>query len=86
MARRKRRKIKVYKRKLPSIFVCPQCGHQSISVNFENSSNSGDLKVAIVKCGFEECGLSDTFEVPKRYEKVDAYCKFVDRFNSGEIG
>jgi len=75
--RRRRQVIRIPKKKLPKVFVCPKCGAQSIRVEMKSG-------IAIIKCG--NCGLSGEVEVSPIHEEVDAYCKFTDLFYSGKLG
>jgi len=78
--RKRRRKIVVRRRTLPKVFLCPNCGTQSVMVRI-SSGPSG--RVAHVVCG--RCGLSADVPVRLIDKEVDAYCKFVDMFYSGSI-
>lgn len=80
MGGRKRRKKLVRRviKKLPKIFVCPRCGRQSVSVEFNN-----DHSEAYVKCAY--CNLSGHVQVKKIHEAVDAYNMFVDDYYGGKI-
>ncbi|MEM2093993.1 MAG: hypothetical protein QXI32_01695 [Candidatus Bathyarchaeia archaeon] len=77
MGRRKRKTVKVYRKKLPSIFLCPKCGEQSVQI-FMDRKNSR----ALVKCGNRDCELQDEVSIGRAEEAIDAYCKFSDRFYS----
>ncbi|MFP3198858.1 MAG: hypothetical protein RXR06_03160 [Thermoproteus sp.] len=75
--RRRRRKIIVRpKRTIPKIFVCPNCGAQTVNVK-----RMGDRYVVI--CG--TCGLSEEFDEHPRWSAVDYYNAFVDHFLEGRI-
>ncbi|MGC9169901.1 MAG: hypothetical protein ACP5HD_04055 [Thermoproteus sp.] len=75
--RRRRRKIIVRpKRTIPKIFVCPNCGAQTVNVK-----RIGDRYVVI--CG--TCGLREEFEEHPRWTAVDYYNAFVDHFLEGKI-
>lgn len=78
MGRRRRRVIKVVKRKLPTVFVCPKCGDEAVKVSIHRTE-----KRAEVKCG--SCGLKGEYNVAPSTKMVDAYCKFTDEFYSGGI-
>lgn len=77
LGRRKRRVVKIVKRHLPTVFNCPYCGDEAVRVT---KSRSG---IATIQCG--GCGLKDEFEIPPSYKGIDAYCKFTDRYLTGEI-
>jgi transcription elongation factor Elf1 len=80
--RKKRKKVvpKVVKR-LPKIFLCPNCGRQSLSIAMTPIEGS-DYSEAVARCG--ECGLCIKVIVPKLYQPVDAYGKVIDIFESFE--
>jgi len=65
--------VKVVKKKLPSVFTCPQCGEESIRVKLPQGAGT-----AIVQCG--SCGLKREFEATPSSQIVDIYCMFTDMF------
>ncbi|MGC9068564.1 MAG: hypothetical protein ACP5GU_05680 [Thermoprotei archaeon] len=65
-------------KKIPKIFICPRCGRQAVSVEFNN-----DHTEAYVKCAY--CNLSGHVQVKKIHEAVDAYNIFVDEYYGGKI-
>jgi transcription elongation factor Elf1 len=65
--------VKVVKKKLPSVFTCPQCGEEAIRVKLPQGAGP-----AIVQCG--SCGLKREFEAPSSSQVVDIYCMFTDTF------
>ena len=73
MGRRRRRVVKVVKKKLPSVFTCPQCGEEAIRVKLPQGAG-----LAIVQCG--SCGLKREFEAAPSSQVVDIYCMFTDTF------
>jgi len=73
MGRRRRRIVKVVKKKLPSVFTCPQCGEEGIRVKLPQGEG-----VAVVQCG--SCGLRREFEATPSSQVVDIYCTFTDTF------
>jgi transcription elongation factor Elf1 len=73
LGRRRRRVIKVVKKKLPSVFTCPECGQEAIRVKLPQGEAP-----AIVQCG--SCGLKREFEVTPSSQVVDIYCMFTDTF------
>jgi transcription elongation factor Elf1 len=73
LGRRRRRVIKVVKKKLPSVFTCPQCGEESVRVKLPQGSGR-----AIVQCG--SCGVKREFEATPSSQIVDIYCMFTDTF------
>ena len=73
MGRRRRRVVKVVKKKLPSVFTCPQCGEEAIRVKLPQGAGP-----AIVQCG--SCGLKREFGATPSSQVVDIYCMFTDDF------
>jgi transcription elongation factor Elf1 len=73
LGRRRRRVIKVVKKKLPSVFTCPQCGEEAIRVKLPQGSGP-----AIVQCG--SCGVKREYEATPSSQIVDIYCMFTDSF------
>ena len=73
MGRRRRRVVKVVKKKLPSVFTCPQCGEEAIRVKLPQGDGP-----AIVQGG--SCGLKREFEATPSSQVVDIYCMFTDTF------
>ena len=71
MGRRRRRVVKVVKKKLPTVFVCPSCGEEAVKIIKEATRS-------IVHCG--ACGLKDELEAASSAQPVDIYCKFTDKF------
>jgi transcription elongation factor Elf1 len=75
--RRKKVIVKKVKKTLPKIFVCPNCGGKNLTISVNKEENE-EVRVAIVKCG--RCNLSDTVEITKVEDIVDAYGKFIDKY------
>jgi len=73
MGRRRRKVIRIPKRKLPRVFLCPQCGKQTISVDIEKEKQR-----ASVRCG--SCGLTHEMPIVSSLQEVDVYCQFTDKF------
>jgi len=73
MGRRRKKVIKLPRRKLPTIFLCPICGETAISVLINKDAN-----IAEVRCG--KCNAGGKFPVAPADQSVDIYCKFTDKF------
>jgi len=71
LGRRRRRVVKIVKKKLPTVFVCPSCGEEAVKISKEATRS-------IVHCG--ACGLKDVLEAVGSAQPVDVYCKFTDKF------
>ena len=73
MGRRRRKVIRMPKKKIPKVFLCPRCGKEAIKIEISVKS-----KNAIVKCG--SCGLVVEMTKNKPFEEVDVYCNFIDDY------
>jgi len=71
LGRRRRRVVKIIKKKLPTVFICPSCGEEAVKISKEATRS-------IVHCG--ACGLKDELEAAGSAQPVDIYCKFTDKF------
>jgi transcription elongation factor Elf1 len=71
---RRRRVVKIIKRRLPTVFDCPECGENSIKVTINKK-----LGKSLIQCGV--CGLREELETKKSAEPIDVYCLFTDNFN-----
>ena len=78
MGRRKRKVVRLPKRSLPKIFLCPKCGEDAVKVTMD-----GKEVPAIVACG--KCGLKAEIQVSLQDQPVDIYCKFTDKFYAKEL-
>ena len=76
MGRRRKRVVKIPKKILPRIFLCPRCGTKAVNILFDRNK-----EVAKVNCG--ECGLSDEIKCSHSMALVDVYCRFIDNFHAG---
>lgn len=78
MGRRRRKVVKLPKKKLPKIFLCPVCGEESINIRIIKGSN-----IAEVRCS--KCGVEAKIPTSPADEPVDVYCKFTDRLYAGSM-
>ncbi|MBS7625863.1 hypothetical protein KEJ51_02315 [Candidatus Bathyarchaeota archaeon] len=78
MGRRRRRVVKIVKKKLPTIFVCPACGEESMKVTMVSGKGN-----AVVQCG--SCKIKEEFTVPSSSSIVDIYCMFTDKYYGSRI-
>ena len=75
MGRRRRKVVHIPKKKLPTVFLCPICGKQAITID---KSPEGDH--AKVRC--TGCELTEEFETRPAFTEIDIYCQFTDLFYS----
>ena len=73
MGRRRRRVIRIVKKKLPSVFVCPRCGEEAVRVTIAKDTGN-----AVVLCAL--CNLKDEFPAHPAAQPIDVYSYFTDRF------
>ena len=73
MGRRRRRVIRIVKKKLPTVFVCPRCGEEAVRVTIAK-----DTGKATVICAL--CQLKDEFPAHPAAQMIDVYSYFADRF------
>ncbi|MHA1596876.1 MAG: hypothetical protein ACTSWV_04565 [Candidatus Asgardarchaeia archaeon] len=77
--RRKSRKVvKKVRPKLPTIFKCPNCGHQTITITLDKKKG-----VALVRCG--TCKIHAEVKTNPLYELVDIYGDFLDMYYEGNL-
>src|SRR5436309_14145933 len=73
MGRRRRRVIRIVKKKLPTVFVCPRCGEEAVRVTIAK-----DTGHATVLCAL--CNLKDDFPAHPAAQAIDDHSYFTDRF------
>jgi len=73
LGRRRRRVIRIVKKKLPTVFVCPRCGEEAVRVTIAK-----DTGKAAVMCAM--CQLKDEFQAHPAAQMIDVYSYFADRF------
>ncbi len=73
MGRRRRRVVRIVKKRLPTVFVCPKCGEEAVRVTIAK-----DTGKAIVLCAL--CQLKDEFQAHPAAQMIDVYSYFTDRF------
>ena len=72
MGRRRRRIVRVLKKTLPKVFMCPQCGMTAVRVRVKEGG------LAVVACG--SCNLSFEQPITGGKEPIDVYNQFVDMY------
>ena len=78
MGRRRRRVVKIVRRRLPELYLCPQCGKNTVKATV-----SKEREQAIVICS--NCSLAATYPSDQNMMEVDAYCLFVDNFYNRSV-
>ncbi len=73
MGRRRRRVVRIVKKKLPTVFVCPRCGEEAVRVTIAK-----DTGKATVLCAL--CNLKSEFQAHPAAQAIDVYSYFTDVF------
>ncbi len=65
--------VKIVRRTLPELYLCPRCGKNTVKASINKSTS-----MATVICS--SCSLRSSFAAKSNMVSVDAYCIFVDHF------
>ena len=73
MCRRRRRVVRIVKKKLPTVFVCPRRGEEAVRVTIAKDTGKASVMCAL-------CQLKDEFQAHPAAQMIDVYSFFADRF------
>ncbi|MEM0361912.1 MAG: hypothetical protein QXH57_05765 [Sulfolobales archaeon] len=80
-SRKRYKKVAPILRKPPTRFQCPTCGLMTLTVNIDREGGN-----ATITCSNQKCGLRAILKnIPRIYQEVDVYAKFLDKFTEGSI-
>ena len=77
MGRRRKKAVKIVRRTLPELYLCPRCGKNTVKATISKKRER-----AFVVCS--SCNLTASYPSTPQMGEVDAYCRFVDNFYEGE--
>lgn len=77
--RRRRKVVKIVKKTMPKVFVCPRCGARSVKVLMNPAAGKAKVTCSI-------CGLMAELPAGPSSQSVDIYCQFSDLFYARKLG